>query len=190
MEIGFCVGVGDDGDLDSVFMNCRDGEADAFNTDRSLRDNIFRQRFGNFHHEPPVFTTFDFAQGEQLAYSIYVPLNDMAAQSVLWTRGKLKVYRGPLLQAAERGALQSFFSQIGRKLSTADIHRGKADAAHGNAIAQLELRRNTSGLDGDAGLASVRLHGGDLSGFLNESGKHQARSLAAGAIAVSGGGGS
>src|SRR5947209_6534622 len=85
-----------------------------------------------------------------------------------------------LLQATKRGALQSFFSQIGRKLFPADIHRREADAAHGNAIALLELRRNTFALDGDAGLASALLHGGDPSGFLNESGKHQARSSVAG----------
>lgn len=54
MEAGGGVGVGDDGYLDLVAEDGGDGEADAFDGDGALRDDVAGESFGELDAEAPV----------------------------------------------------------------------------------------------------------------------------------------
>src|SRR5205085_11986785 len=98
MKIGRLIGVRNDGDLDLIRIYLGHGEADAFDRNRSLRDDIAREVFRYFNRQPPVFTALDFFQVQEPAYSVHMALNNVSAKPRVGLGGKFEVDYGSLLE--------------------------------------------------------------------------------------------
>jgi hypothetical protein len=82
-KAGGGVGVGDDGYLDLVVDDGGYGEADAFDRDGALRDDVAGEVFGELEAEAPVGLRGVWGegrQGDEGGGAVDVALNDVAAE--------------------------------------------------------------------------------------------------------------
>ena len=84
VEAGGGIGVGDDCNLDFVADDGGDGEADAFDGDGALRDDITDEGVGNLEAEAPVRGFggggCDGREGQEGAGAVDVTLNDVSSE--------------------------------------------------------------------------------------------------------------
>src|SRR5271166_2373918 len=80
MQIRHFYCVRNDGDGAAILLQLCDGEADAFDRNRTLVDGIFFDVIGQFNVQPPVFRFGDALEREQLADSVHVSLDYVSAK--------------------------------------------------------------------------------------------------------------
>ena len=83
MEAGDSVGVGDDGHLYLVAGDGGDGEADAFDRDGALGDDVAGEGFRELDAQAPVCLRSvwgDGGQGQECCGAVDVALDDVASE--------------------------------------------------------------------------------------------------------------
>ena len=83
VEAGGCVGMGDDGNFYFVACDGGDGEADAFDSDGALRDDVTGEGVGELDAKAPVGVGCigsDGGEGEEGRGAVDMTLDDVASE--------------------------------------------------------------------------------------------------------------
>src|SRR5215472_10333210 len=109
-DVGVVIGVRNDGHFRDAIVPPRDGEADAVNRDRSLRNDVACQLIGDFDAVPPVFAFS--REMRNAADRVHVSQNKVAAQFLARSERLLEIHaqtgaKAPVACAKRRFA-QSF----------------------------------------------------------------------------------
>ncbi len=95
VQTGRCVGVRNDGDLDILPVQRSDRQADAFDGDRALGDDVAGECFGDTKTESPVGLRGirrDGVKRNQSGGAVDVALHDVAAKGRSSRSGQLEVH--------------------------------------------------------------------------------------------------
>ena len=181
-KAGGLVGVGDDGDFYFVGDNGSDGEADAFDGDRALGDDVAGEGVGETDAETPVGlgrVGCDGVECDEGGGAVDMALNDVAAEGRADGCGELQVEDGVGTQVGERGAGESFGCKVGgearREGVGFDAECGEADAVDCDAVAGVEARGECGRGDGDACCAFSGSDGKEGASGFDESREHKYR---------------
>ena len=96
-ETGGLVGMGDDGDFYHVVDDGGDCEADAFDGDGTLGDDVTSEGLGELDAETPIgigLAENDRREGDQRGGTVDVALNDVATERGTGGSGKFEVQNG------------------------------------------------------------------------------------------------
>jgi len=174
--------VGDDGDFYDVVDDGGDGEADAFDGDGALGDDVAGEGFGELDAETPVglgLARIDWGEGDEGGGAVDVTLDDVATEGRSRGCGEFEVEDSVGAKVRECGAGDGLGGEVGGEARGEgvwlDAESGEADAVDCDAVAGVETRGERGGGDGDAGRA---FGGGDgekcPSGF-DKTGEHKYR---------------
>jgi len=179
VEAGGSVGVGDDGYFDLVAEDGGDGEADAFDGDGALGDDVAGESFGELDAEAPVCVWGvwgDGGEGEESGGAVDVALDDVASEGRASRCGELKVEYGVGAQVRERGAGDGLGGEVSGEARGKgvgfDAEGGETDAVDRDAVAGVEARGERGGGDGDTGRALGGSDGEECACGFNQSSEH------------------
>src|ERR1700761_4245103 len=159
-ETGGLVGVGDDSDFDFVVDDGGDGEADAFNGDGALGDDVAGEGVGETDAKTPVSlgrVGCDGLEGEEGGGAVDMALNDVASEGRAGGSLEFEVQDGIGAKVGECGAGDGLGGEVGGEARREGVRfnaeRSKADTVDCDAVAGVETCGERRRGDGDAGCA-------------------------------------
>ena len=84
-------GVRDDGDRQAQSFEIGDGQADAFDRDRSLEDHVLLQVFWNVDVHPEIVGVVNRLKADEAAGAIDVPLDDVTAHAGVYLERQFEI---------------------------------------------------------------------------------------------------
>jgi hypothetical protein len=176
--------MGNDGDRDFVADDGGYGEADAFDGDGALFDDVAGERIGNGETETPVGIDERFRsdglESNEGACAVYVALYDMAAERRACGSREFEVDDRLGMKEGECCAGYGFGSEVSgeawRKGVRFDVESGETDSADGDAVACVEAVEQVGRCGyGDARCSCGGGDGEEGSGSFDEAGEHRYR---------------
>jgi hypothetical protein len=179
VQAGGGVGVGDDGYFDVVVGDGGYGEADAFNGDGALGDDVAGEVVGELEAEAPVGlggVGREGGQGDEGGGAVDVALNDVAAEGRTGGGWEFEVEDGVGAEVGEGGAGDGLGGEVGGEARGEgvglDAEGGEADAVDRDAVAGVEAGGERGGGDGDAGGSCGGGDGEQGAGGFDQAGEH------------------
>jgi len=164
--------VRDDGDLNRLSGDLRDGETDAVQRDGALRDDLCSELRRQLDGESPVGDVdlrMQRDERDERCGRVDVTLHDVAAERRSGGRWQLEVDDSACGERAKRRAREGLGGEIGGEVGRiAGVERGEADAVDGDAVSGAPAA-------GERGRGDGQPRGGerdDGSGGFDEAGKH------------------
>lgn len=163
--------VRDEGNTETCWRNINECETDAIDGHRTLGDHLASQlRRAVEPHGLPLLLFF--TPGDA-GYSVHMPLDDVAAESIADGQGTLEIDSISRSQLAEVGATKRFRDDLKCEAWIGPPDDGETCAVYGHAITEGELGGETGLDDLKQSSRAIGLDGTDGSQGFYQSGEHE-----------------